>query len=155
MSLKETIWRPHQKVRPIAVGLLRRGSELLVAAVCRDDGSIKGWRPLGGEIEFGERAADTLTREFDEELGAAVVVGDLLFVLENLFEHEGAKGHEVVFVFEAEFEDRQLYGKDRHVFSDGGISAFATWIAMEDFQKGAQQLYPEGLGAHLESLGQA
>ena len=47
-------WRPPQSVRPIAVALVYRGADVLVMAVKDDVGSIKGWRPLGGAIEFGE-----------------------------------------------------------------------------------------------------
>jgi lysophospholipase len=45
-----TVWRPRQEIRPVAIGLLRDGDRLLVAEVPNDDGSVKGWRPLGGGI---------------------------------------------------------------------------------------------------------
>jgi 8-oxo-dGTP pyrophosphatase MutT (NUDIX family) len=67
-----TTWRPHPIVRPVAIGVVRRGDQLLVVAVCDDAGAIKGWRPLGGTIELGERAAEALRREFVEELGEAI-----------------------------------------------------------------------------------
>jgi hypothetical protein len=54
-------WRPPSIVRPIAVGVVRRRDELLLMAVRDDDGTLKGWRPLGGAIEFGERAAAVAT----------------------------------------------------------------------------------------------
>src|SRR5262245_26521423 len=100
-----TTWRQPQYVRPIAVALVRRGDELLLMAVHDDDGNGKGWRPLGGSIEFGERAADALKREFVEELGQAITEPTLLTVIENLYKHHGATGHEVVLVFEAAFVD--------------------------------------------------
>jgi hypothetical protein len=43
-------WRPPPVVRPIAIGIVRRGDDLLLMAVRNDDGAIKGWRPLGGSI---------------------------------------------------------------------------------------------------------
>ena len=42
-------------------------------------------RPLGGHVEFGEYAADTLHRELLEEIGQAVTDVRLLGVLENIF----------------------------------------------------------------------
>jgi ADP-ribose pyrophosphatase YjhB (NUDIX family) len=59
-------WHPTSLVRPIAIGVVRRHKELLLMAVRNDDGHVSGWRPLGGSIEFGERAADALEREFAE-----------------------------------------------------------------------------------------
>jgi ADP-ribose pyrophosphatase YjhB (NUDIX family) len=61
-------WRPAPVIRPIAIGVIRRDDRLLVMAVRDDHDNLKGWRPLGGTIEFGERAADALKREFIEEL---------------------------------------------------------------------------------------
>ena len=52
-----TVWRPKPCIRALAIGVVRRGEELLVVAVADDAGVIKGWRPLGGTIELGERAA--------------------------------------------------------------------------------------------------
>ncbi|WP_282609431.1 NUDIX hydrolase [Pelagibius sp. Alg239-R121] len=149
MADTKTSWRPVQQVRPIAVGLVRRGRKILVAAVRADDGSIKGWRPLGGEIEFGERAEETLVREFDEELGEAVSVAAFVCVLENLYEHEGAKGHEIVFVYEAAFLKAEAYDVEDFAFTDGGLAADATWIAADEFRSGQQQLFPEGLSSYL------
>src|SRR5262245_42134260 len=86
-----TRWRPPQIVRPIAIGLVRRGEDLLVAAVQDDAGLIKGWRPLGGTIEFGERASAALQREFIEELGLAITEPQLLTLMEDLYEHHGVR----------------------------------------------------------------
>jgi ADP-ribose pyrophosphatase YjhB (NUDIX family) len=63
-----SVWRPPSIVRPIAIGIVRRGDELLLMVVRSDDGAIKGYRPLGGSIEFGERAAEALKREFSASL---------------------------------------------------------------------------------------
>src|SRR5258708_6983818 len=111
-----TTWRPPPIVPPIAVGIVRRGDELLLMSVRTDDGSIKGWRPLGGTIEFGERAADALKREFSEEIGAAIEEPKLLSVLENLYTHHDAAGHEIVFVFDVHLADGDAYGKDSFTF---------------------------------------
>jgi ADP-ribose pyrophosphatase YjhB (NUDIX family) len=40
------------------------------------------WCPPGGGAQFGESAPDALIREFAEETGLAVEIGDLLFVNE-------------------------------------------------------------------------
>ncbi len=45
------------------------------------------WSLPGGRLQVGETAAEGLHREMLEEIGADVEVGDLLWVVENFFEH--------------------------------------------------------------------
>jgi ADP-ribose pyrophosphatase YjhB (NUDIX family) len=98
-------------VRAIAVGIVRRGNELLAMRVRDDAGRTKGWRPLCGAIELGERASDAVTREFREELGLELTNLHFRAVLENIYEHEGAQGHELVMVFDATFADATAYDR--------------------------------------------
>jgi ADP-ribose pyrophosphatase YjhB (NUDIX family) len=144
------VWRPPSVVRPIAVGVIRRRKELLLMAVRNDNGSIKGWRPLGGSIEFGERAADALKREFAEEIGLAVAEPTLLTVIENLYSHHGAAGHEIVFVFEATLADDAYYSREAFSFDDVGVCNEVRWVALAHFLRGEAELFPAGL---LERLG--
>jgi ADP-ribose pyrophosphatase YjhB (NUDIX family) len=127
--------------------IIWRRSELLLMRVTDDSGALKGWRPLGGSIEFGERADETLRREFQEELGQAIAEPRLLCVLENLYEHSGQKGHEVVFVFETAFVDMAAYSVDRFTFVDGG-TLHAEWIDRSRFE-GSGNLFPAGLASRL------
>src|SRR5262245_10442951 len=101
-------WRPPQRIRVIAVALIYRGTDVLVMSVQGDGGTVKGWRALGGAIEFGESAEEAVAREFLEEIGKPVRCSKQLCVLENLYSHEGARGHEVVFAFEAELLGSEL-----------------------------------------------
>ena len=140
-----SVWRPPSVVRPIAIGIVRRGDELLLMAVRNDDGSVKGWRPPGGSIEFGERAADTLRREFNEELGLAIAEPVLLAVIENLFSHHGAPGHEIVFVFAATFADAAAYRREAFAFDDGGVRNDVEWVALARLRGGEAALFPDGL----------
>jgi ADP-ribose pyrophosphatase YjhB (NUDIX family) len=140
-----SVWRPPSIVRPIAVGIVRRGDELLLMVVRSDDGAIKGYRPLGGSIEFGERAADALRREFVEELGLAITEATLLAVLENLYTHHGAAGHEIVFVFEAAFAEEDAYRREGFFYEDGGVRNDVEWVALARFRAGEAELFPTGL----------
>jgi 8-oxo-dGTP pyrophosphatase MutT (NUDIX family) len=140
-----TTWRPPQHVRAVAIGVIRRGSDLLVVAVQDDAGATIGWRPLGGTIELGERAAAALQRELVEELGFAVDAPKLLTVLERIYGHYDAIGHEIVFVFEAAFRDPDAYQRERFRFHDGGVDNHARWIDLGRFRSGAARLFPVGL----------
>ena len=109
------VWRPAQEIRVVALAVIWRGDQVLVEQVEDDSGAVKGWRPLGGRIEFGERATAALQREFREELGAPIELRARLAILENLFEHHGANGHEIMFVYEAAFTLPQMYDRDEYL----------------------------------------
>ena len=81
-------------------------------------------RPLGGHVEFGEYALDTVRREFGEEIDQELTDVRLLGVLENIFGWRGGTEHEVVFIFTAALaavsayeieEQRILDNPDRRV----------------------------------------
>ncbi len=144
-----TTWRPVQRLRATAIGIVRRGDRILVTAVTEDGGRITGWRPPGGGIEFGEAAEQALIRELREELAAETRVQRRLGVIENLFTHHGAQGHEIVFALEAELTSPGITVPERFVVEDGGYRDQAAWIPLADFRTGRERLWPEGLLALL------
>jgi len=142
-----TIWRPHSHIRVLALGLHWRGGRLLAAEVRDDAGRIKGVRPLGGEIEFGESWQTALVREFSEELGIDVAITSEPRMMENIFVHEGSTGHEVMFIAEVAFPDGAFAGQDRIDFrEDNGEEIVARWFDLADLDvAGGPHLYPTGL----------
>ncbi len=143
-------WRPAPQIRPKAIGILWRGDAILVCAVPNDDGTTKGWRPLGGTIEFGETAAQTLKRELFEEIGATVSIGAQLGVIENIYTHQGEPGHEIMFVYKANLIDPGLATAETCVvIEDNGSRHCAAWVPIGDFTSGDQLLFPKGLFALL------
>jgi ADP-ribose pyrophosphatase YjhB (NUDIX family) len=75
-------------------------------------------RPLGGHVEFGEYAADTIHREFLEETGQVVTDVRRLGVLENIFGWRGGTEHEVVFIFTAAFASAAAYEIEEQLILD-------------------------------------
>jgi len=69
----------------------------------------------------------------------------LLTVLETFYEHHGAAGHEIVFVFETSFADPAAYDREEYVHEEDGLIGRATWIALADLQSGARSLVPAEL----------
>ena len=57
------------------------------------------WTLPGGRGELGETAEETLKREMLEELETDVDVDRLLWVVENFFEYEGVRYHELALYF--------------------------------------------------------
>jgi len=139
-----TKWRPPQTVRPIAIAVIRRANSLLLMNVRDDAGVTKGWRPIGGAIEFGEHAAATIAREIREELVVGTTDVRFVGVLENIYEHEGAKGHELVMVYDVTLENRG-YNEDDYRFIDGGVVVETEWVDVERFERGESELFPNGL----------
>ena len=60
---------------------------------------------VGGRVQIGEDSETTVKREIEEELGKEVKITGYISTIENFFEMEGSKYHEILFVHRAEFID--------------------------------------------------
>lgn len=71
--------------RANALGILRRGQHILVERFegQHSRGTGTYYRPIGGTIEFGEFSAQTIVREFLEELQVEIKIGKHMGCLEN------------------------------------------------------------------------
>lgn len=141
-----TIWRPVQTITVKVIGLAVHEDRLLAAEVYNDKGDIKGVRPLGGHIEFGETRELALRREFIEELDSEIDILGSWHMFENLYEHEGVVGHEYVHCVNIGLLDSSLYKKDRIVFcEDSGAECIARWFSVKGCKGGEVALFPDGL----------
>lgn len=146
-----SIWRPPQEIRVKAIGLHWRGMRLLAAEVLDDCGELKGVRPIGGTVEFGETLTEAMIREFREELGVrAAPTGSPLF-FENIYMHEGVCGHEIVAAFDVMIAERNFEGLDRIEFRESdGSPVVARWFDLDELDhEGYPALYPSGLKDRL------
>lgn len=132
-------------IRPIAICLFSHNGKILVAEYQDVVKPEIFFRPVGGGIEFGEYAADTIARETMEELGAAVRNVHYLYTLENLFVHNGAGGHEIVLVFDGSFVDASLYERSVLVGTDRDGPYDAVWMSRHELELDVRPLYPYGL----------
>lgn len=84
-----------------------------VAGICVRDGKVLLQKPThdpayalpGGHVAFGETGAETLSREFFEETGATIGVGELKWVSEIFFSWDQAPCHQVCLFFEVVLRD--------------------------------------------------
>ena len=92
-----------------------------VAAIIKKDGKIllhknkkdNFYAIPGGRVKVGESSIKTLKREFIEEIGKDINVKDFTGLVENFFEYNGKKYHEIMFLFNVEFVDNDLYNVEK------------------------------------------
>ena len=138
-------------VRPVALCVIRRDDKILVFEGYDNAKNDYFYRPLGGTIEFGESSSEAAAREMAEELDTEVQNARWLGVVENIFTVHGQTGHEIVMLYEADFVDEDMYGRNPiWGQEDDGSPIKAIWKPLDDFKKGRGRLVPEGLLAILE-----
>ena len=132
-------------IRPMALVVFRRDDGAILVAPGFDPvKQQRFYRPLGGGIEFGERAEDAARREIREELGAEITDLRLLTVSENIFTFLGQPGHELIWLYEARFTNPALYEGDVLTADEYGAKFEVHWVPPQSFVSGETPLYPEG-----------
>jgi ADP-ribose pyrophosphatase YjhB (NUDIX family) len=117
-----------------------RDGALLVSEEASPSGEVFH-RPLGGHVEFGEYALETVHRELREEIGQALTGVRLAGVLENIFQWGGNTQHEIVFIFTAAFTDQGAYEIPEQVIADDRDRARVIWR----IPGASPPLYPVGV----------
>ena len=149
-----TVWRPEQRIRAIAIGVAVHEGRILAVEVEDDAGVIKGVRPPGGAIEFGETREEALRREFREELDTAIDIVGQWAAVENIYEHEGQTGHEIVFAIGIRLADERLYRREEITVVDG-VPTRARWFPLDALKSGRISLFPDGLIDLLDTTAEA
>ena len=141
---------PQQRLRVIAIGVLVHRDHLLCA---RGHDSVKDetfYRPLGGEVDFGEWAKNAVVREFHEEIGRHVEVVEPLGTVENIFTLRGETGHEVVLEFIVRFAPGQEPPDLGPLTAVEGDATFeAVWLPLAEVLAGVHRVYPDALTERL------
>lgn len=140
---------PPPYIRTIAIALIRRDDQVLMAEGFDSTKETPFYRALGGGVEFGESSWVALVREFQEELSTEIINPKYLGCLENIFECYGNPGHEVVFVYECEFSDRSLYEPNEMIFVEGDRKRIAKWVKISELRSGLLRVVPEPFITYL------
>jgi ADP-ribose pyrophosphatase YjhB (NUDIX family) len=137
-------------IRATAVAVCRSGTRILLERGYDRVTHEHFYRAIGGGVEFGERAADAVTREWREELGIHLESPEPVGVLENLFHYDGAPRHEIVFVFTADVHG--LPAGDGFTATDrGGRTHTVVWVDLDDAEHEGRTIHPAGLVELLKS----
>ncbi|CAM5765123.1 hypothetical protein LMIY3S_01378 [Labrys miyagiensis] len=144
-------WRPPETVCVKVIGLAWRRESLLAVEIDTDAGTLKGVRPPGGSVQFGESREEALRREFLEELASPVVIVGGWHVFENIYRHEGAPGHEIIFAVAVDLIRRELYDQEEILFAeDDGTRCRARWFEPSSLRRSRLELYPTSLAEYLD-----
>ncbi len=135
---------PKDHIELIARGLILADNRVLL---CRNRAHNYHYLP-GGHIDFGEPAAEALTREIREELGRACRVGPLLLAEEQIFTQNDRQRHELNLVFHVEHLDDA--DPDRPIESAEDHLAF-DWVDLAGVA--SADLRPASMRAWLASGG--
>jgi ADP-ribose pyrophosphatase YjhB (NUDIX family) len=128
-----------KEIRPVVLGVLVRDNKLLVSEGYDKVKNQKFYRCIGGGIEFLERSDVALKREFKEEIGADVFVGNFLGLSENIFTYNGKNGHELVLFYSVSMEDSDF--KDEYHILDE-VDSRAVWVDVDLFKSNQAIVYP-------------
>lgn len=140
-----------QRIRALALCVFHHQGKILVNRFHDAVADKTFYRPIGGGIEFGETSCEAIVREVQEELGLSIKDLRLLGTLESLFVYNGKPGHEIVQVYDACFEDTQVYEQLQIVGHESDGAPFtASWQDGSSFTDHSP-LVPVGLQALLKS----
>jgi len=96
--------------------LIEDGKILLVE---QDVSATRKWAHPGGKPEFGETLEQALIREFKEETGLDVAVGDLLYVTDRI----NKDGHRIILSFQVSKIGGKLGTGNGEEFATGKIKS--------------------------------
>ncbi|MFN7116114.1 MAG: NUDIX hydrolase [Saprospiraceae bacterium] len=131
----------------------RNGDEIFVSENFDKVTGEAYYRFVGGTVEFGERAIDTVVREVKEELNEDVIISELFTIIENIFVCDGLPGHEIMYIFSGKFLNKEIYVLDECFMTEAdGTQLRCAWIKLADFKTGKYRLTPEGLLAQLSYI---
>jgi len=131
-----------EATRPLALAIIKNDKNQILVSPGYD--TIKQesfYRLLGGGIEYGETSLEALNREFKEELDVELKNCRLLSVVENIFSFNGLPGHEIDFIYEADFLDSSNYQKEEFDILDSKKDGKVIWLDLKDL--GDKIIYPD------------
>ena len=127
-----------------------------VAGICVRNGKVLLQKPVsdtayafpGGHVEFGETNEETLIREFKEEIGADISVGELKWVAEIFFPWGEKPCHQIClyYMVEGDISDTdQFMG-----IEERGVPLEFRWIPLGEVQN--LEVYPVETPRLLQKL---
>lgn len=141
-------WKPKPYTRPVVLGVLRRGDEILVTGLPADDdgGHEIVYRVPGGGQAFQETMEAALAREFREELDVEISVGAMIGIYDYIYRFRDLPGHDVYVVFEVTTEDENFLARETiEIHEPDGRYFPCRWVTEADIRSRKLFFVPEAL----------
>jgi len=136
-----------KEIRPIVLGIAQIGNKILVGEGYDKTKNQTFYRCLGGGIEFLETSQTALKREYKEELGVDIEVGDFCGISENIFTYQGKNAHELVLFYKIKIKEEDV--KEKYHIIDDNCETDAYWIDVNEFKNNNKILYPEQIFKYI------
>jgi ADP-ribose pyrophosphatase YjhB (NUDIX family) len=104
----------------------------------------------GGRVEFGEPASEALVREMHEELGVEVKIARLVWAVDNFFQMDGRRYHELSFYFLVSLPEARALTQGESFANQGTTRTVLQWYALGGLDE--VPLYPIFLRSGLQTL---
>jgi 8-oxo-dGTP pyrophosphatase MutT (NUDIX family) len=131
------------QIRVLAIVIIKKDNKVLVCPGFDRTKNENFFRLIGGGIDFGESSLAASIREVKEELNLELINCKLVKVLENIFTYDGNSGHEINFVYEADFKDASNYEKKSFPILDSSQELTAVWVELN--KENIEKIKPEGV----------
>lgn len=133
------------QIRPKAICIFRHKERTLLVEAFEPERQERFLIPVGGGVDFGEHSKDAAIRETAEEIGGTAINLKLLRIIENIFSFDGGAGHEIVFVYEGDLAEQELYGQEVIHGDENGNPLIARWYSIDWLKEGHLSVYPDGI----------